>query len=103
MQSDSRECRRGSSRAVARLGRVRRANVSPQAADALHSVPLLADRWRTAERPYGQLLSHRELSTTGRTTAAPAAGAEDDPHGDQAFLYGALDDALGPVHLEVTW
>ena len=49
--------------------------------------------------PYGQLLSHRELSTTGRTAAAPAAGAEDDPHGEQAFLYGTLGDALGPVHL----
>jgi hypothetical protein len=49
--------------------------------------------------PYGQLLSRRELSTTGTTGAAPAAGAEDDPHGEQAFLYGALGDALGPVHL----
>ena len=43
--------------------------------------------------PYGQLLSHRELSTTGRTAAAPAAGAESDPHGEQSFLYGALGDA----------
>ena len=49
--------------------------------------------------PYGRLLSHRELSTTGGTSTAPAAGAEDDPHGEQAFLYGALGDALGPVHL----
>jgi hypothetical protein len=49
--------------------------------------------------PYGRLMSHRELSTTGGTAAAPAAGAEDDPHGEQAFLYGALTDALGPVHL----
>jgi hypothetical protein len=49
--------------------------------------------------PYGRLLSHRELSTTGGTLTAPAAGAEDDPHGEQAFLYGALGDALGPVHL----
>jgi hypothetical protein len=49
--------------------------------------------------PYGRLLSHRELSTTGATAAAPAAGAEDDPHGEQAFLFGALGDALGPVHL----
>ena len=49
--------------------------------------------------PYGRLLSHRELSTTGRTASAPASGAEDDPHGEQAFLYGALGDALGPVHL----
>ena len=49
--------------------------------------------------PYGRLLSHRELSTTGGTAAAPAAGAADDPRGEQAFLYGALGPALGPVHL----
>ena len=49
--------------------------------------------------PYGRLLSHRELSTTGATATAPAAGTEDDPHGEQAFLYGALGDALGPLHL----
>jgi hypothetical protein len=45
------------------------------------------------------LLSHRELSTTGGSGAAPAAGDEDDPRGEQAFLYGALGNALGPVHL----
>src|SRR5258705_11926500 len=49
--------------------------------------------------PYGRLLSHRELSTTGGTATAPAAGAEDDPRGEQAFLYGALGSALGPGHL----
>ena len=49
--------------------------------------------------PYGRLLSHRELSTAGGAATAPEAGAEDDPHGEQAFLYGALGDALGPVHL----
>src|SRR5512134_860513 len=49
--------------------------------------------------PYGRLLSHRELSTTGSTAAAPASGAEDDPHGEQAFLYGVLGEALGPLHL----
>ena len=49
--------------------------------------------------PYGRLLSHRELSTTSGAATAPAAGTEDDPHGEQAFLYGALGDALGPVHL----
>ncbi len=49
--------------------------------------------------PYGRLLSHRELSTTGGNGAAPPDGDEDDPHGEQAFLYGALGDALGPVHL----
>jgi hypothetical protein len=51
--------------------------------------------------PYGRLLSHRELSTTGRGATAPAAGADDDPRGEQAFLYGALGDALGPVHLGI--
>ena len=49
--------------------------------------------------PYGRLLSHRELATTGAAGEAPAAGAADDPHGEQAFLYGALGDALGPVQL----
>jgi hypothetical protein len=51
--------------------------------------------------PYGRLLSHRELSTTGGTAEAPAAGAQDDPHGEEAFLYGALGNALGPVHLGI--
>jgi hypothetical protein len=51
--------------------------------------------------PYGRLLSHRELSTTGPSATAPAAGADDDPRGEQAFLYGALGDALGPVHLGI--
>jgi hypothetical protein len=51
--------------------------------------------------PYGRLLSHRELSTTGGNGTAPAAGDEDDPHGEQAFLYGALGDALGPAHFGV--
>src|SRR5947207_9885916 len=49
--------------------------------------------------PYGRLLSLRELSTTGGNGAVPAAGGEDNPHGEQAFLYGALGDALGPLHL----
>jgi hypothetical protein len=49
--------------------------------------------------PYGRLLSHRELSTTGADGAAPTAGAADDPHGEQAFLFGALGDALGPAQL----
>jgi hypothetical protein len=49
--------------------------------------------------PYGRLLSHRELSTTGGNGAAPAAGDEDDPRGEQSFLYGALGDSLDPVHL----
>src|SRR2546422_271786 len=49
--------------------------------------------------PYGRLISHRELSTTSGTATAPAPGAEDYPHGEQSFLYGALGNALGPVHL----
>jgi hypothetical protein len=48
---------------------------------------------------YGRLLSHRELSTTGGSSTAPAADAVDDPRGEQEFLYGALGHALGPVHL----
>src|ERR1700682_5010567 len=51
--------------------------------------------------PYGRLLSHRALSTTRRGRPGPAAGADDDPRGEQAFLYGALGDALGPVHLGI--
>ena len=51
--------------------------------------------------PYGRLLSHRELSTTGGTGTAPAAGTGDAPRGEQAFLYGALGNALGPVHLGI--
>jgi hypothetical protein len=49
--------------------------------------------------PYGRLLSHRELSTSRGAGPAPDSGAEDDPRGEQAFLYGALGNALGPVHL----
>src|SRR3954467_10891477 len=48
--------------------------------------------------PYGRLLSHRELSTTGGT-ASPAPDATDDLLGEPAFLFGALGNALGPVHL----
>ena len=48
--------------------------------------------------PYGRLLSHRELSTTGGT-ASPPPDATDDLHGEPAFLFGALGKVLGPVHL----
>jgi hypothetical protein len=51
--------------------------------------------------PYGRLLSHRELSTTGAAATAPESGAQDDPHGEQAFLYGVLGSVLGPVHLGI--
>jgi hypothetical protein len=50
--------------------------------------------------PYGRLLSHRELSTTGPTDAAPPSGDDDeDRRGEEAFLYGVLGDAPGSVHL----
>jgi hypothetical protein len=48
--------------------------------------------------PYGRLLSHRELSTSGGT-ASPASDGTDDLDGEQAFLFGALGNVLGPVHL----
>src|SRR6266850_1760117 len=51
--------------------------------------------------PYGRLLSQRELSAMGSSTAPPAAGEEEAPHGEQAFLFGALGEALGPVHLGI--
>ncbi|MEO8679156.1 MAG: hypothetical protein ABI665_08925 [Vicinamibacterales bacterium] len=49
--------------------------------------------------PYGRLLSHRELSTSGPAETAADADAEDGRHGEQAFLYGAFGNALGPVRL----
>jgi len=48
--------------------------------------------------PYGRLLSHRELSTSGGASG-PAPDATDDRHGEPAFLFGALGNVLGPVHL----
>lgn len=48
---------------------------------------------------YGRSLSHRELSTT---RASPVAAGERDPQpGEEAFLWNALGDALGPVQLGV--
>src|SRR5258706_11863895 len=49
--------------------------------------------------PYGRLLSHRELSTTGATGIAPAAGEEDAPRGEQGVLYGAPRGAPRPAPL----
>jgi hypothetical protein len=47
---------------------------------------------------YGRALSHAELSTTGdRSAAGPEAGSR----GEEAFLWGALGGALGPVSLGV--
>jgi hypothetical protein len=48
--------------------------------------------------PYGRSLSHHELSTTGE----PMPSHEQDPNrGEQAFLYGVLGDAPGPVRLGI--
>jgi len=47
--------------------------------------------------PYGRSLSRQELSTTGRSPSGTAPGA----HGEEAFLWGALGDALGPVSLGI--
>jgi hypothetical protein len=49
--------------------------------------------------PYGRLLSHRELSTTGGSATASGSDAENDPRGEQAFLFGALGNGLGRLHL----
>ena len=47
--------------------------------------------------PYGRSLSGQELSTTKRV-ATPSA-AEGTVSGEEAFLYDALGQALGPVQL----
>ncbi len=49
--------------------------------------------------PYGRSLSRQELSTWGRS---PAGTAPTTPgHGEEAFLYGALGDSLGPLDLGI--
>ena len=48
---------------------------------------------------YGRSLSHRELSTTG-AAQTPAGEPEPQP-GEEAFLWNALRDALGPLQLGV--
>jgi hypothetical protein len=45
--------------------------------------------------PYGRSLSREELSTFGRSRGSGSPGRE------QEFLFGALGDALGPVHLGI--
>lgn len=50
--------------------------------------------------PYGRSLSGQELSTTRRVNAQPAA--EGSVSGEEAFLFGALGDALGPVQLGIS-
>lgn len=49
--------------------------------------------------PYGRSLSDLELSTTKR--ARSASDPEIDPSAEEAFLYGALGDALGPLNLGI--
>jgi hypothetical protein len=51
--------------------------------------------------PYGRSLTRQELSTTGRSAGGAAAAAATRPSGEEAFLFGALGDALGPVDLEL--
>ena len=48
---------------------------------------------------YGRRLSDQELSTTRSTTSASEPGANDDLRGEQAFLFGAFGESLGPAHL----
>ena len=50
--------------------------------------------------PYGRSLSGQELSTTRRMNAQP--GAEGTVSGEEAFLYDAFGEALGPVQLGIT-
>jgi hypothetical protein len=50
--------------------------------------------------PYGRSLSHRELSTFAEA-APPAASADVPLRGEEAFLWGALGGALGPVNLGI--
>ncbi len=47
--------------------------------------------------PYGRSLSRQELSTTGRSPAGATPGAPGT--GEEAFLFGALGDKLGPLSL----
>jgi hypothetical protein len=46
--------------------------------------------------PYGRSLTREELSTWGKSHDAPAAG-QANPRGEEAFLFGTLGGALGPV------
>src|SRR6188474_1691155 len=49
---------------------------------------------------YGRALSGQELSTTRHVNSEPSP----DGHasGEEAFLFGALGNSLGPVHLGVS-
>ena len=50
--------------------------------------------------PYGRALSGQELATTRQVNAAPAT--DGNVSGEEAFLFGALGDRLGPVQLGVS-
>ena len=50
--------------------------------------------------PYGRALSGQELATTRHVNAQPAP--EGNVSGEDAFLFGALGDHLGPVQLGVS-
>lgn len=50
--------------------------------------------------PYGRSLSGQELSTTRRLNPQPAG--DGTVAGEEAFLYGVLGDALGPVQLGIS-
>lgn len=51
--------------------------------------------------PYGRSLSGKELSTTGRTVPQSNAQNDDLAGREEAFVFGALGDALGPLQLGV--
>ena len=51
--------------------------------------------------PYGRSLSGKELSTTGRTVAPSNADSDDVAGREEAFLFGVLGGALGPLQLGV--
>src|SRR6187399_1186768 len=50
--------------------------------------------------PYGRALSGQELATTKHVNAQPAP--EGQVSGEEAFLFGAFGDRLGPVQLGVS-
>jgi hypothetical protein len=50
--------------------------------------------------PYGRALSGQELATTRRMNGEPAP--EGQVSGEEAFLFGALGDRLGPVQLGIS-
>jgi hypothetical protein len=51
--------------------------------------------------PYGRSLSGKELSITGRTVTQSNTQSDDVAGREEAFLFGALGGALGPLQLGV--